>query len=317
MGCYSKTVKNDSTSQAIPKDTIRHPSDSIARIIFPKIETDLEQLGLKGKVKIYREQFFDAHDSAGKIIFDSSFKFNQIWIYCFDSAGNRVELKTILRDGKIGQHYRYEFSKGEKKQYRMDERGWVLDERTLYDSARHVIEEDSYDYDGNIDRTVYRLDSTGREIRSRTQLEDSLENYTTTTYYKNGNFVTRQYKPDESLDKSTVYSYDDKGNELAELETDSAGGFNAKVIYAYDELGNMIQEIHYGAMDTIFSKTFYTYDAHGNKTQEEQYLMPKDTLAFKYNWINEYDKNENIIRQIHQRNNRVIGVEFRKIEYYP
>ncbi len=318
-GCHSKSGNNlplPIPAQANIKDSIKHTIDSIARIIFPKIETDLEQLGLRGKVKMYERNFFDAHDSAGKIIMDSSRKYNEIQIYSFDANGNKIEFKTFARDGKIDQHHIFQINKNEKLDYVIEDnikrRYWG----TKYDSLGHIIEEDNYFGEDQIDRTKYTLDDKGREIASETKFEDSLENYATTVYFKNGDFVTREYKPDETLDKSTVYSYDDKGNELAEMETDSAGAFSSKVIYVNDSLGNIILATYYSAVDTVFLKTFYSYNKYGNKIEELEYSMPKDSLVFKYNWIIECDEHGNAVKEIHKRNNKTIGIEIRKFEYY-
>jgi hypothetical protein len=173
-----------------------------------------------------------------------------------------------------------------------DRMGNRVEERQLYVqpvlSFRSVFARDSlgrltggaeYNHEGGIEfRWDYSYDPTGKRIEENrySANDDSFFSRSTYLYDEDGNLVEEtRLHAESSNDFRWVYSYDEKGNRVAEefyLERlhDSSTGkrslLDSKTVWRYSSKGDPVEEIRYDASGSVKStrRYAYEYDPQGN-----------------------------------------------------
>jgi len=222
-------------------------------------KNDWMEDGLKGKVKIFTQVYYEAIDHFGKIEKGEragSFFDNLQMIY--DKKGNKIEVNEYdAYEGNLLWKYTYKYDeKGNKIEFIVFDSDDSLDEKYTYkyDEKGDQIELIGYDSDGNfIGKHTYKYDEKGNKIETNYYNSDnSLEYKHTYKYDEKGNQIeTNLYNSDGSLDNKATYKatykYDEEGNKIEENWCDSDGNPSNKYTfqYEYDEYNNWTKKIEF------------------------------------------------------------------------
>lgn len=118
--------------------------------------------------------------------------------------------------------------------------------------------------------TSYTYDSLGRRLTA-TQVSDTYPSGVTTAYaYNDDNRLVAQTGPattdavaGTTHSPQAAYSYDDDGNTLTEVVSDTTGGDSARTTtWAYNDHGQLES-----ATDPVGNETTYAYDPYGNTSE--------------------------------------------------
>lgn len=245
---------------------------------FQKISKTSE-LGLKGEVKSFKvtpykvNEVFGEVEKAGRVdywrgdvisIFDKKgFKtqsdrydragqLQQRIFYKYNSAGHRISRDTYNSAGRIVLRHVYVYNEKafpvacngyeptaglvESYTYKTDERGRIIEETCVKTSQPICLNYKlTYDKDGKLLTNC----SEGKEEK-----DNWCEKY---TYDKHGRITQIELLKKGVLDKKTIITYDNKGNELNIKNFDGNNNFQdeREYTYLYDEKGNWIQRIEY------------------------------------------------------------------------
>ena len=156
--------------------------------------------------------------------------------------------------------------------------GDYKDSKEILKHFRYVLKEVTYS----------QTDYTGKVVKDSFSIQ-----YT----YNADNLLSQ--KQDGNI--TTVYTYDETGNLIKSLLTNS--DFSQTFEYAYDSDGNLLKETFY-QRETIFHIYEYAYDANGNMTQKsyrerrfEWDLAPSLQYVIDYT----YDANNRLIKKVTTR----------------
>jgi hypothetical protein len=209
---------------------------------LPKVKSDREELGLKGDVKILRQEEYFSGNFSGQIgvrTSENSFSME------FNNRGEKIGEVTYDSIGGIFSTSNYKFSN----------QGLKL-EKSVVDIEGRVIKKCSYDYD-----------SYGRIIKFNiSEPLKGFDYYTVSEYDNMGNEV-----------KSTIF--DPSGQKVETGEYTYQNGNNVKLIlkdfldtpiaiseYGYNMNGDIIKEVYYTGNNLKFEEYSYeyTYDYNNN-----------------------------------------------------
>lgn len=260
-----------------------------------KKKTDVEDEGLKGKVKSVRVYRYYSID-------DKTFSINHLTMSKTDSSyhlkvnydekgnllgweGNKGEKLLTITFNKSG--YRYTATK-----FNTDGIRTYLDS-FFYDTKGNMIEDKGFAYRGDTlllaCKNKYEFDSKG--------------NMTKMFSYASTNEIGDKW----------LYKYDANGNQTEQTEYSPKGIFLQKRIYKYDDKGNVSETSFYG--DSLIFKNVYKYNDKGFVIEELHYSSDK-IIDQHYFYKYEYDEKGNVIKKICPDNLEQTPLTIRVIEYY-
>lgn len=273
---------------------------------FGQKKTDWEELGLKGKVKILRENSYNVVEKDGIIQRDESHI--DSLMYLFNKQGNMQEQKydtPIL--------------------YKYDDKGDVI-ERCFYDQEGSVDRKDIYKYDkkGNLieidtdnmegglhNKRIYKYDNRGNMTYLYYNFPSDFMTY---RYDDKGNMIEEREYLFSKIRYKFVNKYDDKGNRIERYEYSPEGRLKWKTSYRYDDNNNLIEERDYDPKKLIKTIT-YQYDEKSNVIGEKVYGS-NGNLRYKYTYQYEYDERGNWLKEIWYKDEKPHRIREREIEYY-
>lgn len=205
-------------------------------------KTDAAVQGLKGKVQVVSESIF----SAGKTKTLANRN-----VFKYDDDGNRLELTSYGRDGKIMSNLKSTYVNG----------NIVKEETILADGTVDVIAEIKTDSKGN------RIE----EKQTKSNAVSPLFNYT--HYYKydeKAQLLERTVlRGNGALMYKYMFKYDDNGNRIEWIQIGPTNLMVGRVTYKFDDKNNLIEEQTFDGNNTPKSTFTYTYefDKKGNWTR--------------------------------------------------
>ncbi len=139
-------------------------------------------------------------------------------------------------------------------------------QRVLYNERGQELERVNFKKDGSIeDRAVIRYDSEGRIIGYGDAKKD--RKYSIVEYdSKNNRKDVRMYEGDV-LQMREVYTYDDKGQKIAQSRIADSGAYHVRITYAYNPAEQLTEMAVYYS-EVLEEKHLKTYDGGGKLVKE-------------------------------------------------
>jgi hypothetical protein len=155
-------------------------------------------------------------------------------------------------------------------------RPWVINS---YNVEGNRSEQIVYLQDGNVHTDVYIYNAEGKNVECRT--------------YSNA--------ADKTLDKFQryIHKFDDNGNMIERIVTESGGSLTARFVYKYDARGNKIEERNYYHTGALGGKIIFTYN-DDKKITSQTYYQGENSLSGKSVFI--YNKKQNTEQTIIYQN---------------
>lgn len=280
---------------------------TLAIVLSPALlsaKTDWEELSLKGRVK-------EMHTDWESISFNEAGSFDYIEYYdlymdYFEDgyAGcQEYQYDSLGRLLKIDE-YDYEDSFLGETSYEYNEEGRLAKKVVFYSDKRTEV--------------VYTYDSRGNLIKSRETGEGgTLLAMDTHEYDAEGKRTrTSVYESNEETpEKISDFSYDDKGNLLLETVSDASGTILERKAYKYDSHNRKTEYVIQDLLSTITTTYSYIYDHQGNVTEETKTIQPTNETMISTSTYT-YDEHGNWTRCETKEGDRVAYVATRTISYY-
>lgn len=268
-------------------------------------KTDIQELGLFGKVKQFKQDKYVAKDKFGEIIQGqrvTDLSLQNLVLLKFDNEGNIVERNEYNIDGSLSNKY---IVKCESKENTIEKslyypNGSLLGKFIIkFDSHRNIVETDAYQPDGKIVvRSNFKYDENSNQIEKISeQFDDGFKQRTYNKYDIKGNIIdskTESYQKNDSRGwfciSHETKKYDDKGNNIEIVILNCVNGaMIRKTIQKFDDKGSIIEENNYNVDGGLMYKYIYKFD---------------------------YDKKGNWIKKIDFENEIPAYITIRQIEYY-
>jgi hypothetical protein len=206
--------------------------------------TDLSELGLKGKIKVIRqEEFYSSGDGSilGVKTGSNSFSFK------FNNGGMKIGEQFYDSVGMIKMKSEYSFSEDGRKK-----------EKRITDLDGNIL--NSYEYEYNEQGQLSKINITDYEDN------EEYRYYSTYSYDENGNqisFIT--WSPDDEKFVSAENKYQDN-KKVKEILYDNMDSPYAIANYEYNEKGDVIKEYYYSGNNILWDEysISYTYDSQDN-----------------------------------------------------
>ena len=218
------------------------------------IKTDLQELGLKGNVKVLKQEEFYRGNSDSEIGLKTG---SNSFSYKFNEAGSKIEEQYYDSIGMIKTTSEYAYSKGQKL------------EKKITNSDNKLLHSYQYEYD-KLGRII-KTNGTGYEGNNK------LEYYITSKYDDNGNeILCITYTPGGMKLDATEYTF--KNNKKIKLILfDNMDSPRAICEYKYNENGDVNKEIYYTGNNMLFEEYSieYTYDSQNNWIKKVYFLDKK------------------------------------------
>lgn len=193
-----------------------------------------------------------------------------------------------------------------------------------YDKQGNELENSSYNEKKEVASTwKHNYNKQGNRTES-IFTNAKLKRKFTYTYDNNGNCLEWKEFTNDTLVKTTQYTYNAKGQEMEALEKlvagvevksiheydkqnkrretsiyDETGALNIKYLYSYNELGQEIQQSTIGGDNSPVYKRLLEYDTYNNKLRELSYTgdgLVNRADSFKYSYL--YDEQKNWTQRI-------------------
>jgi hypothetical protein len=207
-----------------------------------KFKTDIENLGLIGKVKVLRQDEFLAGISDDEIGYRSG---ENSYSFSFDQKGEKTNELYYDKEGLVNTISTYDFSENGRKNL-----------KNMNDANGKPINSCAYEYD-----------DYGRIIRYNiTDHKEKIEYYSESKYDDYGNeIIDATYTTDGQKIKSSVFTYLN-GRKTRHVLKDHMGTPFAICNYKYNDKGDAVKEIYYSGNNLIFEEynNEYKYDHQGN-----------------------------------------------------
>jgi hypothetical protein len=202
---------------------------------LPKVKSDREELGLKGDVKILKqEEYFPGSSSNqfGDKTGEESFSME------FDTQGQKI---AEVKYNKFGEIY-------STSKYRFSDKGLKL-EKSEIDNQGLVIKKCTYEYD-----------SFGRAVKFNfSEPQEGLEYYSISEYDNMGNQLkSTLYERSGEKVETGEYTYKN-GNIVKLVATDFLGTPEAMTEYTHNANGDVIRQIYYTGNGLMFEDYSYEY----------------------------------------------------------
>lgn len=261
-------------------------------------KTSWELDGLKGKVKSLKTVSYTAITNLGQLrkgeIIEDTWGYSNTLIK-FDEKGNWTDYSSYKPDGS---NIRLEVMK--------------------YDGEGNSLEMFIYNY-GNIEhRRTFTTDKNGNIIEMfRFDTKDSLVTKSFYRYNEDGYEIEAyRYTVTDSLISKTISNYDKNGNLIERFNYGAGGSLTTKTLYKYDNSENRIERTVYGLDENLIEKTTYQYNEKRLETETNTFNSndnsnTKNTYKYK-----KYDTKDNWIERIEYKDDVVVKITERLIEYH-
>jgi len=290
--------------------------------IYPQ-KSDIEIMGLKGKVKSVKQITYDVVKKNGEIHKGRISKNSSSHLY-----------HVFNKDGFNTEVYYYDTSNSEsifdtKNTFKYDDENRLKKKSTSLDGSLSSEKIYRYDDRGNLTEMTEN-NSLGKIIRNNKH-----------RYDEKGNKIEKiEYKPDGSLFYKHIYKYDDKGNKIEWRYYNSNLKLIYKWKYKYNDKGYFIhgKRIYSNGKSDLKStykrnnegviiewKQYengilinneeYKDDDRGNLIEQiilEKFNFVKKIITYKY----EYDKNNNWIKRIIFLDKEPMSITEKTLEYF-
>lgn len=261
-----------------------------------KEQTDVEKAGLRGPVKSYTEESYEAETKFGEITTGKIDSYSTHTM--FNQKGYQTEFSTYWKstlDDKTIFIYNEHNNLVEKSQYRAT--GALRDKTNYtYNAENKLIEECVCDADGDVDsKTIY-------------------------TYNEDNILTTEcQYDADGDMTYKIVYTYNTDNLLTMSCRYDASGELESKMTYDYDTNGNMLNMCSYESDGSVLGKTENTYDSN-NRLQEAIITMSSGWTPMVIRSTFCYDKKGNMLsvgakRTEHNESGATISEDSISIQY--
>lgn len=265
-------------------------------------KTDVNEMGLQGKVKSLIEIEYLAEDKFGELI-KGDIKAKTV--YYFNESGNLIDEKLYEADGTLTKRETMFYdSNGHIIEYNQYYKN-ILESRETYnyDNAGNKVVVNYFDTDGNLTgKTINKFDNKGNEVKcNEYDSEGSLERIYTSNFDTKGNKIQEiLYEPDGIVKRKTISRFDERGNEIETSHFNPDGNLDNKYNRKYDIQGNIIEINHHNSVGTLIGNVIYKYDGKGNEIEcTDSWLSD----GIKHIYISDYIKNDmdgNWIFQVHK-----------------
>jgi YD repeat-containing protein len=279
-------------------------------------KTDVENDGLKGKVKSKRYNYYDAEKKDNKII--KGRDKGEGYLYEYDEKGNKIKNTDIDTNGLLYS----------PTYYKHDEKGHLIEELSpsdsLHDGKRIIYNynekgyiNEEYEYIGDSLKTLkqkvsYKYDDKGNLIERRTSGNKSLLSKNIFKYDKANNLIEEDcYNWDSTIWSKHILFNDFDGRKIQCDVYKGDGNLESRVTYKYNDKGKEIEWACYHKDGTLDRKDITIYDDKGVLQGQEWY--DKRGLYRKYTY--EFDKHGNWIKKIANENGKYT-ISIREIKYY-
>ncbi len=248
-------------------------------------ETDLEKMGLKGKVKTIKEKshrfesdMFDEPDEKQK---------NYSTVTTYSQIGGVSSNKKILRHFNISGNLTEEFEYNDKNEI-------IKSIKYKYDKLNRKIEED-FRYPG----IIASLSISGKKINGKKVFEKTERQYEAKEpgkifyiYNEAGKLAKIKYQDDDSGFHGSFYEFDNSGHIEKVFIYGSWFKTYCKNIIMRDKNSNVIEDKKYTAKGNLISRKLYKYDSKNQKIEEK---VLDEGGKFTYLSKMKYDNKGNII----------------------
>ena len=268
--------KTISSSNKIDSETIK-----IENKIYNLIKNDWEEMGLKAKVKLLKQEEFLSVDNSevlGVRTGVNSFS------YKFNADGNKEQEQYLDSLGMIKERSEYYFSESGKKT-----------KKIIKKLNGNLVNNYSYEYN-NLNQ-LSKINITDYENG------DKFSYYQTEVYDNNGNEIKTIIKALDGAKIQSAESFFNKNNQKTRLKLyDNMDIPTAICEYTYNQNGDIINEKYYTSNYMLFSEytISYLYDS-------------------KNNWIKKVYSLKKIHMKTIENKDKQTGIQtitFRTIEYY-
>lgn len=246
-----KTVTEYYYTQTETKEEM--PKGSIVGIFTYDVKGNkTEWIRYKFGISTYKKETYK-YDNQGNMTEKKSYKedgsLNNRIKYLYDDKGKETEENEYKSDGSLEYKSIYKYddngNKTEKNKYRPD--GSLSFYNTYkYDEKVNMTEDISYYFNGVLcEKNTYKYGIKGNMIEWRNkfnlisfeQNEINSERNEIKKYDDKGNCTEYSVYKDSILDYQFICEYDDKGNEIKEIQFNKTFNY----IYEFDETGNWIK----------------------------------------------------------------------------
>jgi hypothetical protein len=253
------------------------------RIASAQVESDLEALDLKGKVKTVRIERAKFTSENGQFKEDKPVPREQT---TFDEKGYCTEKVGLTSNSS--KKFAYRYSPDGKIWERTDLNS---SEREIFTYQKNRIERITQHKDGRIlDRWIYNLDDNGNKVKDEYILVDKssgqrlLNPIDVTTYKYDAQrrlIETEYFKADGSPTIGLIFSshkyvnvYDDKNRIIERSAYNLDNTLVSKWIYKYNEKGYLEEISQFGPNLALLEKRTYSdFDAAGNWTKSKTFKI--------------------------------------------
>jgi len=165
-------------------------------------------------------------------------------LYSYDEKDRVIAFQRFDEEGELD--YREEFVYDEQgdllQRRKYAAAGHLLEELSAQRGELLVVEEKSYDSNGNLESTsITKFDASGREVSNvQSNTQGKLISSVITVYDDRGNALERVYK--DFYSKTVRYEYDANDKMITQELFDNTGLLLRKNIYEYDPDGQLIAE---------------------------------------------------------------------------
>ncbi|HSB11065.1 MAG TPA: hypothetical protein VLM38_16370 [Blastocatellia bacterium] len=171
-------------------------------------ELDRQHVGLKGAVKLVREEEAKLKLKFGQLaVGKRAYARSDV----YDEAGNLISAESMFRGDLVRMSYKYEAN---AERTEISKSGSTMRTRAVlrYDAQGRRIEEERHDDDGRIRRMLYTRDASGHIVQTIRYWDGERGPRATFTYDADGNVFERvNYNGTEGVEGIERYSYEFDG----------------------------------------------------------------------------------------------------------
>ncbi|MCF7792518.1 MAG: hypothetical protein K9N09_01165 [Candidatus Cloacimonetes bacterium] len=137
-----------------------------------------------------------------------------------------------------------------------------------------------------ITSSTFKADTDSEELVW--ELKSTISAKTIKIFDVKGNLIEeKNFMEDGTIFSSSVYEYDESGNNSKIIDSDGAG-IKYCYKYDYDEDGNMLEEKQFGANDDLLGKYIFEYDEKGYKIKSQE-IDTDGNVTTTYKYVNNND----------------------------
>jgi len=229
-----------------------------------------EAEGFKGPVRQVMQACYKAHYSRGAVIqgkLETGYSFSsKNWIFTFDEKGAKTHAQLFASDGSHSKKF--------------DDEGREIESIHHKDGKLVQASVQTYDERGNLLETVVR------------HADGSLYYRVLNTYNAKGRLLEHLHLmgKDEQILQKTIYTYDEKGNNLSAITYNGEGVITRQYLTKYDDRGRRTEWLNESLEGKIpyYQRQTYKYNEHGDCI-EMNYYNPDGSLKDSHTYIYEYD----------------------------